>query len=563
MVALDVTDTSKALVVVGGYVVFAGLVSYFFKERLFMSESLLALFCGVAFGPIAANLFNPQDWVTPSTGSISLNPELNYLTFQIARIIIAIQVLFTGISLPKAYLKREWLSLTTLLGPVLLAAWFSTSLLIWGLIPGLSFVECLIIAACVTPTDPVLANSICKGRFAEENVPLHVRNILLAESGANDGFGFPFLYMGLYLILIKVPSHPRHSIGGAIGEWFYNVILYQILLSVVLGVFIGYVARKILRYAEEKNLIDHESFLSFGVGLTFFSLGCVGILGSDDILCCFVVGNSFTWDDWFRVQTEDHAFQDVIDQLLASAIFLYIGAIMPWSEFGNYASITPWRLVILGITVMLLRRLPWVVAMVHWIPALPTWREAAFAGFFGPIGVGAVYYVQVALEKIPDDGTRDHLRQVITPVVYFLILTSVIVHGITIPINRGFKHAQTLTMSRSQTGTANEPNNVSRLPPPQERQGTPSDSTNMEQAVRFTLDDDRNNSSLASSPNLRRQTSREDHADRMTGADREGESIWREGSHVVVESDNGESVRVLSEEQWQTERMERGRAGQD
>lgn len=66
------------------------------------------------------------------------------------------------------------------------------------------------------------------------------------------------------------------------------------------------------------SLIDHESFLAFGVALTFFTLGVVGILGSDDILCCFVVGNSFTWDDWFRVQSEDHSFQDVIDQLLNS-----------------------------------------------------------------------------------------------------------------------------------------------------------------------------------------------------------------------------------------------------
>jgi NhaP-type Na+/H+ or K+/H+ antiporter len=68
----------------------------------------------------------------------------------------------------------------------------------------------------------------------------------------------------------------------------------------------------------DARLIDHESFLSFGVALTFFTLGVVGIIGSDDILCCFVVGNSFTWDDWFRVETEDHAFQDVIDQLLNS-----------------------------------------------------------------------------------------------------------------------------------------------------------------------------------------------------------------------------------------------------
>lgn len=71
------------------------------------------------------------------------------------------------------------------------------------------------------------------------------------------------------------------------------------------------------------SMIDHESFLAFGVALTFLTLGVVGIIGSDDILCCFVVGNSFTWDDWFRVQSEDHSFQDVIDQLLNSVSLLY------------------------------------------------------------------------------------------------------------------------------------------------------------------------------------------------------------------------------------------------
>jgi len=47
------------------------------------------------------------------------------------------------------------------------------------------------------------------------------------------------------------------------------------------------------------------------------------------------------------------------------AIFLYIGAIMPWNEFGNFEQITPWRLVVLGILVMLVRRLPWVVLLVR------------------------------------------------------------------------------------------------------------------------------------------------------------------------------------------------------
>lgn len=121
------------------------------------AEALLAFVVGIAFGPIGANIFSPLQWVGGS------QEELHALTFQLTRVVIAIQVLFTGISLPKAYLWKERMSLTTLLFPIMTCAWFVTSLLVWGLIPGLTFLECLVIGACVTPTDPVLSNAICKG----------------------------------------------------------------------------------------------------------------------------------------------------------------------------------------------------------------------------------------------------------------------------------------------------------------------------------------------------------------------------------------------------------------
>ncbi|KAJ9107426.1 hypothetical protein QFC21_000877 [Naganishia friedmannii] len=483
MVQLDISETSKAIGIVGFYIVTIGPVSYFLKNRLFLSEALLALGLGIIVGPVALDWFSPGKWADSQEA-------VNILTFEITRIVIGIQVLFTGIALPKAYLWREKVSLAILLFPVMLAAWFSSALLIWGLIPGLTFLECLTIAACVTPTDPVLANVIYLQRpFCRKIRPSacteHNRRVALsillssyktlnscnidiavAESGANDGLGFPFLYMGIYLILRQTPSHPVHTIGGAIGEWAYNILLYQILLSVLIGGVIGYVARVTLKWAEQRDLVDHDNFLAYGVGLTFFILGTVGLIGSDDILCCFVAGNAFTWDDWFRVQTEDHAFQDVIDTLLNSAIFLYIGSILPWGEFGGgFYGIQPWRLVVLGICIMVLRRVPWVVALHRWIPTLPTWKESAFAGFFGPIGVGAVFYVQVALEKLPEE--RERLRAVITPVVYFLILTSVVVHGVTIPLAKGFSGVRRLTITRSAGATSASGaalNAVSRLP---------------------------------------------------------------------------------------------------
>jgi NhaP-type Na+/H+ or K+/H+ antiporter len=53
----------------------------------------------------------------------------------------------------------------------------------------------------------------------------------------------------------------------AIGKWFYWILAFQILLSIVIGFVVGFVARKALKYAEQKQLIDKESFLVFAVAL--------------------------------------------------------------------------------------------------------------------------------------------------------------------------------------------------------------------------------------------------------------------------------------------------------
>ncbi|PWN22554.1 hypothetical protein BCV69DRAFT_281530 [Microstroma glucosiphilum] len=460
-VELDVSDVSKAFAILGFFIVVYGQISYIVKERLYLSEPLIAVTLGIIVGPYVLGWLDPLSW-----SDQEINRET---TYQFTRLVVGIQVLFTGISLPKAYLRREIISLTVLLFGIMTTAWFVTALLIWGLIRlpaslapdgigySLTFLEALCIAAAVTPTDPVLANSITKGRYAEKHVPANVRNIILAESGANDGLGFPFLYLAIYLIN-RSSVDAGLSVGSEVGRWVYGVVIYQILLSVVYGALLGYIARKTLRWAESRKYIDKDSFFAFGLGLALFTLGTTGLFGSDDILACFVAGNSFTWDDWFRIRSEESDIQDILDMLLNAAVFIYIGAIIPWGFYHTDGGIEAWRIVVLGITVLLLRRPPWVIASMKIIPALSTWGEAAFAGFFGPIGVGAVFYIEVALRKIPDDGSRDLLRNLYTPVVLFCVFSSVLVHGVTVPISKLgpniVRKSATLTKTRSITLTS-------------------------------------------------------------------------------------------------------------
>ncbi|KAF9580287.1 hypothetical protein BGW38_003129 [Lunasporangiospora selenospora] len=341
--------------------------------------------------------------------------------------------------------------------------WATSALLIWGMIPGLGFLEAMVIGACVTPTDPVLSNSVVKGRFAEKHVPPRIRYLLSAESGVNDGMGLPFLFLGLYLLKETNP-------GTAVAKWFYLVWAYQILLSVVLGGLIGAAARKLVKGAKNRNLIDKESFLVFSIALALAVTGIVSILASDDLLACFVAGNVFAWDDWFSNEIAEAHIQEIIDMLLNLACFVYIGASIPFASFGDSAlQLTVWRLVVLAILILVFRRLPFMLGLKPLIPALTSYREAAFAGWFGPVGVGAVFFTKVTalmtspehLGEDPHNADRlNRVREVIFPVVMFLVLSSVLIHGITVPLlHLQYKYTRTWSRKREDSNHA-----VTRLP---------------------------------------------------------------------------------------------------
>ena len=145
--------------------------------------------------------------------------------------------------------------------------WISTALLIWAFVPNIPFVYALAVGSCVTPTDPVLSASIVKGKFADKNIPKKLQKIIVAESGTNDGLGYPFLFLPLYLI--------RYTHDGGLGQaggaskamayWFAITWVYDIGMSVLYGALVGYIFRVSLRWAEDHEYVDRESFLVFAI----------------------------------------------------------------------------------------------------------------------------------------------------------------------------------------------------------------------------------------------------------------------------------------------------------
>ncbi|XMA15336.1 hypothetical protein WAI453_008127 [Rhynchosporium graminicola] len=457
---LSINRPHLVYVILGGFTSLFMLCSSFIKERLYIGEATVATICGIIFGPHAANLIDPGTW-----------GNTDQITLEFSRIVLVVQCFAVGVELPKYYMEKHWRSVVFLLLPVMTFGWLITSLFIWWLVLPLTWLEALVCSACVTATDPVLASSVVgKGKFAKR-VPKHLRDLLSAESGCNDGMAFPFVYLALYLVQYKPDAN------AVAFHWIVLTILYECVFGAFYGFMVGYIGRHGIKYAERKDLVDRESFLVFYFVLALFCAGSGSILGVDDLLVGFAAGVGFSNDGWFTQKTEESHVSNVIDLLINLAYFVYLGTIIPWEQYNNAAlGLSPWRLVVIALFVLFFRRIPIMMALKPFIPDIKTWREALFAGHFGPIGVGAIFIAILARAELETETTTplgsytDHnapnytVVAIIWPITTFLVITSIIVHGSSIAVFTLGKHINTLHLTMSYTTDVDGPGWLNRLP---------------------------------------------------------------------------------------------------
>ncbi|KAB8360774.1 hypothetical protein FH972_024508 [Carpinus fangiana] len=435
---LSVDKPHLVYIILGGFTSLFMLCSSVIKERLYIGEATVATLCGIIFGPHAAGLIDPGSW-----------GNVDRITLEFSRIVLVVQCFAVGVELPKAYMERHWRSVTFLLIPVMTFGWLVTSLFIWAVMyDQLNWLDCLVIAACVTATDPVLASSV--------------------------------VGKGVYLVRY------RPDANAVALHWFCYTILYECLFGCIYGVAVGYIARRAIRAAHERDLIDRESFLVFYFVLALFCAGSGSILGVDDLLVGFACGVGFSNDGWFTEKTEESHVSNVIDLLINLAFFVYFGTIIPWGLYNSdIIGLSPWKLVVIAILVLILRRIPIMLALKPVIPDIKTWREALFAGHFGPIGVGAIFVAILAraeletesttpLAELPEPGF-EHLNiiELIWPITTFLVITSILIHGSSIAVFTLGKHINTLTITMSYTkGNEKSVDWMDRLPRIQSRSKT-------------------------------------------------------------------------------------------
>jgi sodium/hydrogen antiporter len=155
--------------------------------------------------------------------------------------------------------------------------------------------------------------------------------------------------------------------------------------------------------------------------------------------------------------------------LLNLSIFIWYGAICPWASFRLNDVIPTYRLIFLGVLILLFRRVPVVLSMHKYIPEIEHFQQAAFVGFFGPIGVSAIFYLYVSIDflnAVTVDGTPSgavredarRLQDVMRVVIWFLAICSIVVHGLSVPIGKlGYHLPRTVSSAFSTSMERDEP----------------------------------------------------------------------------------------------------------
>ena len=387
-----------ALLTIGGLVLLVGLFSNPIKRSL-LSAPIIALFLGLLLGPAVFGVLDPANWGSQET-----------ILEQAARLTIAISLMGIALRLPSGYPFSRWRSLAVMLGPVMVLMWLVSGVLVY-LILGLPFWVAMLVGAVITPTDPVVSSTIVQGTMAEENLPGRVRHLLSGESGANDGLAYPLVFLSILMI--------EHPPADALTHWLTRVVLWEVGAAVLLGAVMGYAAGRLLRWAEHKGNIEQPSYLAYTLALSLAVLGGTKLLGTDGILAVFAAGIALNIAVSAEDDTQEERMQEAINRFFVLPVFVLLGLALPWQQWLELG----WAGLLLVAAVLLLRRLPAVLAVTSILPQARGIRDTLFLGWFGPVGVAALFYAALSLREI---GAEEAWT-----VGSLVICASILVHGVT------------------------------------------------------------------------------------------------------------------------------------
>jgi len=317
-------------------------------------------------------------------------------------------VLFTDAArIDLTCLRRERSLPTRLLGigmPLTIVAGAAVAV---AVLPGLGWIEALLLAAILAPTDAALGQAVVSNPL----VPVRIRQSLNVESGLNDGIALP-------LVLVFASLAGAREEAGDASYWLRFAAL-AVTLGPLVGAAVGFIGGRIVAWGTRSGWINDPFQRLAGLGLALLAFGAAELVGGNGFIAAFVAG--LTLGNTARgVCTCLYEFGEAEGQLLTLLVFLVFGAAM-LPEALPHATGAAVLYGLLSLTVV--RMLPVAVSLLG-TGLRPT--SVAFLGWFGPRGLASILFALLVVEE-----GRLESGPFLVAVVVLTVLASTFLHGLT------------------------------------------------------------------------------------------------------------------------------------
>jgi len=314
-----------------------------------------------------------------------------------------ISTLFSdGMFVERELLRRHWSPVARALVIAMPITMVLLALAAKGLFGDLGWAEAFLLAAVLSPTDPVVTSAVVTSLL----VPGAVRHTLNLESGLNDGLALPFVLF--FLVLATPGGDPGTEAAKLLGE---------AAVGAAIGVGLGALAGRLHRHLPGGGMTArYEGIYAIGFALVAFGLADATI--GNGLIAAFVCGIAMAATE--RDVPEGFVeFAENASAILQVLTFFIFGALIITTGFHH--SVPP--LVVFVLFALLIAR-PAAVMLSFIRTGIPR-SEKAFMAWFGPKGVASMLFALFVLKSNVGQGN------LIFDIASITIIASIAAHGLT------------------------------------------------------------------------------------------------------------------------------------
>ena len=321
---------------------------------------------------------------------------------ELVELALVLTLFSDGMFVERELLRRHWgptaraliIAMPITMGLLALAA--------KGLFPDLTWAEAFLLAAVLSPTDPVVTSAVVTSRL----VPAKVRHTLNLESGLNDGLALPFV---LFFLVLASP-------GGDAGAEAVK-LAGEALVGAGIGAALGIFAGRLHTSLPSGGITPrYEGIYAIGFALMAFGLAEVTI--GNGLIAAFVCGIAMGASE--REVPEGFVeFAENSSAILQVLTFFVFGGLIYATGFHH--SVPP---LVLFVAFALFLARPVAVMLSFLRTGIPQ-SEKLFMAWFGPKGVASMLFALFVLKS--DVASND----LIFDTAAIVIIASIIAHGLT------------------------------------------------------------------------------------------------------------------------------------